>query len=80
MGGRRHLSLPKWGGVSFVASLLYSNRHILTPASLGLLHHSKRAKRHRIRAKSGQNQIFVYLFLSHLGIFGDKKGQNLRYI
>ena len=34
------------------------------------------AKRHRIRAKRGQNQIFICLFLSHLGKIGDSKRQN----
>ena len=44
---------PQIGGgwVSFVASSLYSNRHILTLASLGVLHHSIRTKGHRNRAK-----------------------------
>ena len=49
-------STPNRGGVSFVASSLYSNRHILTPASLGVLRHSIRTKGHRIRAKRGKSK------------------------
>ena len=63
--------------MSFVASSLYSNRHILTPASLGVLHHSIRSKRHRNRAKRGKNEFLFGMLWCFLGIFGDNKGQKL---
>ena len=39
------------------------------------LRHTTRTKRASNQGKTGQNQIFVYLLLSHLGDLGDRKGQ-----
>lgn len=41
------------------------------------IHKGKRASN---QGKKGQNQTFVYLFLSHLGKIGDQKRQKQRYI
>ena len=74
-GGRRHLSLPKWGGVSlFVGSLyivtgFYPLRHSRSPPSL---HKDKKASN---QVKKGQKWNFSWLFLSTPRNFGDNERQ-----
>ena len=67
------------GGCPFLHALYISNRHISTPASLGVLHHPTRSKRHR----SGQNRAKVNFFLVCLGVFSGfsetERGETLRY-
>ena len=63
--------------MSFVASSLYSNRHILTRGisrSPPALHKDKKASN---QGKKGQKLIFICSVLSYPRIFGDSKRQKL---
>ena len=76
-GGKGVFCSPNRGGGSFCMLSIYQTGFSLLLTISGVLHHSTRAKRYRIRAKQGENEFLFGVLWCFLGIFGDRKGRNV---